>query len=119
MSTYPASKAITICAISSLRAYKGREVVLGDVAACVWFQPRLILHLVLWQIVRQERQRLIANIGVAPCERLIVETPDGTEFTKHGQGSIDEILICAREAREDDPMHVTLVGGERDIDPGS
>lgn len=114
----PAAELRPVDAVGGLVADEVGEVVLCDVAGAVGAQPGLVLDLVLREVVGQGGQRLVVEGGLAVGEGGVVEAPEGAELAEGGQGAVDEVLVGAGQALEDDPVEVAVGGGELDVDEG-
>lgn len=112
----PAPKTIAINTKEVLGPRPSGKVILGDIPTPIRLEPRLILDLILGQVIAQQRQSLIFDVGSTLGEGRVIQSPERAEFTEGGQRMVHEILIGTGQAGENDPVHVSLGGSEGDID---
>lgn len=110
----PRAKIITINTVVISFADKCCQVVLGDERA-IRSLPGLILDVCGIQNVGEIGQSLVDRIRSAVGERIVVQAEERPELTQHGQIVVDKVLVGTCEIRVDNPMEVSFLRGEFNI----
>lgn len=111
----PAAEALAIETVEIEAADKVAPVVLGDVSA-VRELPGLVLDLRSVTVEGERRKGLVLDVGAAVREGLVVKAQEGSKDAKDRQVTVHEVLVRAGKVVEDDPVDVSLVGAEADVD---